>query len=235
MCLLLQSSSKLCSLNPAYVWHPFSWLLQLARPYERCSGRRIGFKSGPLCFTTHCLPWAYHRGVAFFQPAALCAAHHHPHPPPPPGCPVAGEQSWLPTADPAAPAGLPRQDTWLYKRDFTILIPEEKNSHFWCLPFPTSFQWVRTAGARAGIRASRPLAGNGQSCRTSQTLQKSMENFFLFFFFFKSLCFPWFPMETGFIQTLSLCAPSLLHILSKSGAWFQVNLTEVQGFHNRCL
>lgn len=31
MCLLLQFSSKLCSLNPPHAWHPFCWLLQLAR------------------------------------------------------------------------------------------------------------------------------------------------------------------------------------------------------------
>lgn len=30
-CLLLQSSSKCCSLNPPHAWHPFCWLLQLAR------------------------------------------------------------------------------------------------------------------------------------------------------------------------------------------------------------
>lgn len=31
MCLLLQFSSKCCSLNPPHAWHPFCWLLQLAR------------------------------------------------------------------------------------------------------------------------------------------------------------------------------------------------------------
>lgn len=101
-CLLLQFSSKLCSLNPSAVCQaPIS---------EWCSKGTIDFKSGPLKLATHCLLWACHRGVASLQPAVASS------PPRLPDIllihlllkfPVVGEQSWLPIAGPTAPTGLP--------------------------------------------------------------------------------------------------------------------------------
>lgn len=102
--LLLHFSSELRSLNPAHTWHPFCWQLQLARlsrSGEWYSERRIDFKSGPLCSTTHCLHWARHVGVASLQPAAPCTP---PHPPPPPRPPQVSRSTWEQLV--AVPTGL---------------------------------------------------------------------------------------------------------------------------------
>lgn len=102
--LLLYLSSELCSLNPAHTWHPFCWQLQLARisrSGEWYSKRRIDFKSGLLCLTTHCLHWACHEGVASLQPAA---PRTPPHPPPPPRPPQVSRSTWEQLV--AAPTGL---------------------------------------------------------------------------------------------------------------------------------
>lgn len=108
---------------------------------------------------THCLPWACHRGVASLQPAALRAPPppRPPHPSPPLAFPFVGEQSWLPTAAPAALNACQGWVALLHERDCKIFMPEEKISRFWCFPFLISFSLGSDSqgqGRRKGFTAS---------------------------------------------------------------------------------